>query len=113
MALAVIGAGFPRTGTLALKLALEKLGFGPCCHASDERHFLQPPEFWQRLYRGEPLDWDGFFLGYRSTVDAPSCKVYRELAQKYPAAKVILTWRDPDAWYDSLQATVLPMLLAS
>ena len=26
----VIGAGFGRTGTLSLKLALEQLGFAPC-----------------------------------------------------------------------------------
>ena len=32
MALQIIGAGFGRTGTLSLKLALEQLGFGPCCH---------------------------------------------------------------------------------
>jgi hypothetical protein len=29
MALEVIGAGFGRTGTNSLKLALERLGFGP------------------------------------------------------------------------------------
>ena len=28
----VIGAGFGRTGTMSLKVALETLGFGPCYH---------------------------------------------------------------------------------
>jgi hypothetical protein len=32
MALEIIGAGFGRTGTHSLALALEKLGFGPCYH---------------------------------------------------------------------------------
>ena len=32
MGLAVVGAGFARTGTKSLKLALEQLGFGPCHH---------------------------------------------------------------------------------
>ena len=32
MTLKVIGAGFGRTGTLSLKLAIEKLGLGPCHH---------------------------------------------------------------------------------
>ena len=32
MALQVVGAGFGRTGTLSLKNALEKIGFGPCYH---------------------------------------------------------------------------------
>ena len=28
----VIGAGFPRTGTLSTRVALETLGYGPCYH---------------------------------------------------------------------------------
>ncbi len=32
MSLKVIGAGFGRTGTMSLKLALEQLGFNKCYH---------------------------------------------------------------------------------
>lgn len=32
MILSIIGAGFGRTGTLSLNLALGQLGFGPCHH---------------------------------------------------------------------------------
>ncbi|RUZ78575.1 sulfotransferase family protein, partial [Mesorhizobium sp. M7A.F.Ca.CA.001.14.1.1] len=35
MAFSVIGAGFGRTGTHTLNLALEMLGFGPCHHMED------------------------------------------------------------------------------
>lgn len=37
----VIGAGFGRTGTLSLKTALERLGYGPCHHMKEviERPF--------------------------------------------------------------------------
>jgi hypothetical protein len=35
MPLSVIGAGFGRTGTMSLKLALEQLGFGPCYHMTE------------------------------------------------------------------------------
>ena len=31
----VIGAGFGRTGTMSLKVALEELGFGPCYHMTE------------------------------------------------------------------------------
>ena len=31
---------------------------------------------------------------------------YRELAEKYPEAKVILTVRDPERWYDSMRQTI-------
>jgi hypothetical protein len=37
MSLAVIGPGFGRTGTMSLKLALERLGFGPCHHMEEGR----------------------------------------------------------------------------
>lgn len=35
MGLEIIGAGFGRTGTLSLKLALEQLGLGPCYHMTE------------------------------------------------------------------------------
>jgi hypothetical protein len=34
MTLEAIGAGFGRTGTMSLKVTIEKLGFGPCYHMS-------------------------------------------------------------------------------
>ena len=37
MALEIIGPGFGRTGTHSLKLALERLGFGPCHHMFEVR----------------------------------------------------------------------------
>lgn len=109
MGLAVIGAGFGRTGTRSLKMALEHLGFGPCCHGSEERHYKQEGEFWERIFNNLPVDWDGFFDGYRSAVDSPSCRLYRTLAEKYPKARIVLTWRDPTEWYESFRETILPM----
>ena len=35
MALSVIGAGFGRTGTESMKMALEILGLGPCHHMKE------------------------------------------------------------------------------
>lgn len=35
MALSVIGAGFGRTGTMSIKMALEQLGLGPCHHMEE------------------------------------------------------------------------------
>lgn len=109
MALSVIGAGFGRTGTSSLKSALEQLGFGPCCHTSDERHFRSGTDFWQRVFNRETVDWDEFFDGYRSTVDSPSCRFYLELAEKYPSAKVILTLRKSEAWFESYRSTILQL----
>ncbi|MBR15662.1 MAG: sulfotransferase family protein, partial [Gammaproteobacteria bacterium] len=38
MSLRIIGAGFGRTGTLSLKLALEQLGFDKCYHMMEVRN---------------------------------------------------------------------------
>ena len=61
---------------------------------------------WDATARGEPVDWDTLFAGYRATVDVPGCMFYRELLKKYPEAKVILTVRDPERWYDSARQTL-------
>jgi hypothetical protein len=105
MTLKVIGAGFGRTGTMSLKLALEQLGFGPCYHMVEV--FKNPPaaQWWADAADGNP-DWEKIFEGYNSTVDWPNATFYAELAEAYPDAKVILTERDPEAWFASTQATI-------
>ncbi|HWU92000.1 MAG TPA: sulfotransferase [Sphingomicrobium sp.] len=106
MPLSVIGAGFGRTGTMSLKLALEQLGIGPCYHMSEVFKNPAAPGYWEAAADGKPVDWEQVFAGYRSTVDWPSATFYKELADAYPDAKVILTVRDPEAWFTSTQATI-------
>jgi hypothetical protein len=106
MPLSVIGAGFGRTGTLSTKLALEQLGFGPCYHMIEVFQNPEGPAIWEKAADGEPVDWENIFANYNATVDWPSCSFYRELAEAYPQAKVILTVRDPEAWFASTQATI-------
>ena len=106
MPLSVIGAGFGRTGTMSLKIALEQLGIGPCYHMSEVFKNPAAPGYWEAAADGKPVDWEEVFAGYRSTVDWPSATFYKELADAYPDAKVILTVRDPEAWFTSTQATI-------
>ncbi len=105
MALKVIGSGLGRTGTLSLKGALEQLGFGPCHHMIEV--FMHPESLplWVAAGEGAP-DWDAIFKDYGAMVDYPGCKFYRQLADFYPEAKVLHSVRDPDAWFDSTQATI-------
>jgi hypothetical protein len=105
MTLSVIGAGYGRTGTLSLKLALEQLGFGPCYHMMEVFKDPQAPGLWEAAAAGRP-DWETIFERYRSTVDWPNATFYKELADAYPEAKVVLTVRDPNDWYASTQATI-------
>ncbi|PKQ05062.1 MAG: sulfotransferase family protein [Alphaproteobacteria bacterium HGW-Alphaproteobacteria-12] len=106
MALSVIGAGFGRTGTLSLKLALEQLGFAPCHHMLEV--FANPGQApaWLSAAKGEAVDWDALLSDYKASVDWPSCHFWRELAAHYPEAKVILSTRDPRRWYKSISETI-------
>jgi len=91
----IIGAGLSRTGTYSLQQALEILGFR-CIHF--DRHRLNDvlagrtpnPDF--RRYD----DVDG-------VVDLPSAYFYQDLFTAYPGSKVILTVRDTEAWWRSIQ----------
>lgn len=106
MTLKVIGAGLGRTGTLSLKLALEHIGLGPCHHMAEMLGNLRTQlPLWLEAGRGNP-DWDAIFAGYRSTCDFPGCAFWREIAAHFPDAKVILTVRDPDSWFDSVSETI-------
>ncbi|HWF01691.1 MAG TPA: sulfotransferase [Caulobacteraceae bacterium] len=105
MTLKLIGAGFGRTGTMSLKLALEQIGFGPCYHMMEVFPRPDAPQLWIDAADGAP-DWPRIFDGFAASVDWPGASFWRELADFYPDAKVLLTVRDPEAWYASTQATI-------
>jgi len=105
MAIKVIGAGMGRTGTASLKVALEELGIGRCYHMSE---VLKHPEYipdWINAANGN-ADWDKIFNDYGATVDNPGCGFWKELADYYPEAKVILTLRDAEKWFESTNETI-------
>ena len=113
MALQVIGAGFGRTGTLSVYIALKELGF-PCYHMlevlknEDNKSHL---DFWRKVAHAEPgsqHDWEQVFANYTATVDNPACCVWQELLSAYPEAKVILTVHAKGArtWYESTLETI-------
>lgn len=106
MSLKVVGAGFGRTGTLSLKIALERIGFGPCYHMMEV--FPRPEHVarWHRLAFEQSMDWDEIFRGFHATVDWPAARWWREIAAHFPEAKVLLSVRDPEAWYKSVTDTI-------
>jgi hypothetical protein len=106
MALKVVGAGFGRTGTLSLKNALEKLGFAPCYHMMEVFPRPDHVRMWHRLTFENAIDWDLLFRDFQATVDWPSARWWREIAAHYPEAKVLLSVRDPEAWYKSMIDTI-------
>ena len=106
MALQVIGAGFGRTGTNSFQVAMEMLGFAPCHHM--KVIMANPPDedAWARAAAGTLTDWDELYGDFAATCDFPHCAFYEELAAFYPEAKVVLTVRDPEAWYQSAINTI-------
>jgi hypothetical protein len=112
MALEVIGAGFPRNGTMSLRAAFEKLGYAPSYHMSE---VLAPRpglndghvEAWADFLEGKrPMDWHWLFEKYRACCDFPASAFYKELAESWPDARVVLTLRDPERWYASYSTLV-------
>ncbi len=95
---------------MSLRLALQELLGGPCYHM--EVVIRDRPDhipLWRAVARGESMDWGKLFEDFEAAVDWPAARFYRELAERFPEAKVILTVRDPGGWYDSLRATIYRM----
>lgn len=106
--LEVIGIGFPRTGTMSLKHALEQLSLGPCYHMIEVfRRPLDVP-FWRKAIQshGEGVAWEEVFADFRSTTDCPAGFFWKQLLAEFPQSHYVLTVRDPDDWYESFLATV-------
>lgn len=110
MSVQVIGAGWGRTATNSLRLSLEQLGFGDCHHmffVGDNQERLLP--LWNEALDGRP-NWDAILQGNPAAVDWPVAGYWRELIELYPEAKVVLTTRSSESWYESFSQTILKVV---
>jgi len=97
----VIGAGWPRTGTLSTRAAVTRLGL-PCYHMAEVALHEDHTRAWYSfLIERKPMDWKALFSNYSATVDAPAAFFYREIFAAFPDARVVLNLRDPESWYKS------------
>ncbi|MHB1539563.1 MAG: sulfotransferase family protein, partial [Solirubrobacteraceae bacterium] len=108
MSLRLIGAGLPRTGTLTQKVALEMLGLAPCFHWVDVLADLDCVAGWERAMDGD-ADWPALLGESAASVDWPGGFFWRELADAYPEAKVLLSVRERESWERSFRETVWEM----
>ena len=101
----VFGIGFSKTGTTSLETAFETLGY-KVCHG----HWQNNNTFYlQALWVNRAYDeifklvnyWDAF-------ADTPwgGTNLYEELYARLPDSKFILTVRDPEEWYVSLEKLI-------
>ncbi|KAM3578809.1 hypothetical protein VKS41_004951 [Umbelopsis sp. WA50703] len=110
--LQIIGSGWGRTGTAAMREALTTLGYDVHHMVvimtdpnSDKQSFID-------AWDGKEVDWNHTFEKFNAAVDWPSSTFYKQLMEVYPDAKVIHTTRDAEKWYESCKNTILPAAAA-
>ncbi len=85
-----------------MQAALQRLGY-PCYHMTEVARAPGHLDAWNAFLSAQaPMDWQALFKQYSACVDTPACLYYEAILQAFPNAKVLLTLRDPDAWFDSL-----------
>ncbi len=111
--LRVIGAGYSRTGTVTLQLALERLLDGPVLHGGTQILGREDGycRKWAEAYAAKRAG-DGertrkllrdVTAGFVGCSDMPPIDFLPELMDVYPDARVVLTTRDPDRWLASIR----------
>ena len=105
MGLKVIGANFGRTATMSLKQGLEILGFEKCYHMSEVVVHPEHVKLWLDAWRGKDI-WTKLFAGYQAAVDWPAAAFWPQLMHVYPEAKIVLSIRDADKWFESARNTI-------
>src|SRR5262249_10647202 len=95
------------TGTHTQKIVLEQLLGGTCHHMVEV--FQHPDEIpvWHQAALGHMPDWTEFLSAYTAIVDWPGSSFYKEIADAFPDAPVLLSVRDPAAWYMSASNTIV------
>ena len=101
----IFAIGFQKTGTTSLAYACDVLGFklgnaATRIHRLQKRGLLtkEDPQLSEKI-RDAVVSMARRRDGVQ---DSPSAFFYRELDEKFPGSKFILTYRDPDKWVKSL-----------
>lgn len=90
----VLGVGLSRTGTRSLQEALVALDFRSLHYRAD---------LIEGLFTHGRFDF-GAYEGFDAVTDLPAALFYREILQRFPACKAVLTIRDEDDWWRSFRA---------
>ncbi|KAG4433270.1 hypothetical protein IFR05_011240 [Cadophora sp. M221] len=115
----VLVLGLCRTGTMSMRIALEKLGYQNVYHFSSVFEHQSHPDLWIAALKGkyeqegETLSnqltrehFDNILGGYNAVTDIPCACFAPELIATYPSAKLILTTRSAASWYSSMMRTI-------
>ncbi|KAI5369168.1 hypothetical protein Slin14017_G000470 [Septoria linicola] len=117
----VFSFGLPRTGTESTTTALRMLGINEFYHGWQS--LLNNPrdnEMWDEAIAAKfenkgtcytRDDWDKLLGHCQGVSDLPAILFAKDLITAYPEAKVILTYRKFEPWYESMSQTFAPTLL--
>lgn len=89
-----------------MKIALEQLLGGTCHHMVEV--FPRPDQMaaFTAAIDGEDVDWTEVLDDYSAVVDFPGAMFWSEISAAHPDALVLLSTRDPEAWYESASNTI-------
>ncbi|KAL0571954.1 hypothetical protein V5O48_010006 [Marasmius crinis-equi] len=109
--LKVIGAGYSRTGTLSMALALETLLDGPVMHGGSQLLGREDAyvHLWVQIFQANKAHDRPRLLkllkkateGFVGITDAPGNLFIEELLELYPDAEVVCVRRDRERWWKS------------
>ena len=112
MPLKLIGAGYPRTGTNSLLIALEKLLDAPCYHMNTLFERPEDAPVWEAATKGQLPDWHIFLADFQAAVDWPSSLFGNPKHKLFPTHQSYCRSRkDSETWYESVIKTILPATL--
>ncbi|THV45303.1 hypothetical protein BGAL_0505g00070 [Botrytis galanthina] len=110
----VLCLGLSRTSTMSLQESLNKLGYKTYhCRVAAPTKVHIP--LWLEGFdaklsgNGKPFgreEFDKILTNFSATTDMPAVNFSEGLLAAYPAAKVILTTRDPDKWIESVERSI-------
>ncbi|PGH18580.1 hypothetical protein AJ79_00359 [Helicocarpus griseus UAMH5409] len=112
----VISAGYSRTGTVSMSLALGKLLDGPALHGGTQLMEREDgySKTWVKAFAAKTAGdrettlkhLRNLTAGFVAVADGPPIHFIPELLELYPDAKVVLVRRDPQRWWASFMGPV-------
>lgn len=114
MAPQVLVLGMPRTGTQSIGEALQILGHQNVYHMTTvgpNNHHDKWVAALEAKFEGKgneftKKEFDELLGSFDVASDFPSSIFYKELMTAYPSARIILTTRSEDAWFESIAKTL-------
>ncbi|KAI1180573.1 hypothetical protein F4777DRAFT_528500 [Nemania sp. FL0916] len=108
----ILALGLPRTATDSLRVALTTLGYSYVYHGfdhiADARDCVNWVDLWSKKTSNQPIkrsDFDRVIGHSEAVTDMPCCIFAEDLIKAYPEAKIIINYRDIEAWHRSIITT--------